>query len=96
MIAAIMTMVMMASDPAPVAVAATPPSEPTPAKTLVQTARDNLDQAQQIYTQSCGDRAYGAYDDLCEQLSAQMRQSRIDLDKMEREAAKTAGAKPRS
>jgi hypothetical protein len=96
MIAAILAMLMTAADPAPPPAAAPPPPPPQAEKTPLQTARDNLDQAQQIYTQSCGDRAYGAYDDLCGQLSAQLRQYRIDLDKLEREGGKTAAVRPRS
>jgi hypothetical protein len=95
MIAAIMAMLTAAGDPAPPTPNAPPPA-PEVARTPLQTARDNLDQAQQIYTQSCGDRAYGAYDDLCEQLSAQVRQYRIDVDKLVREAAEMRPAKPRS
>jgi hypothetical protein len=87
MIVAVMSVLLAASDPA--AAPASLPPDP-PAKSPVQVARDNLDQAQQIYTQSCGDRAYGAYDDLCEQLSIQLRQYRIELDKLERAAADEA------
>jgi hypothetical protein len=96
MIAAIMAMLMTAMDPAPPPAAAADPSPaPQVGKTPLQTARDNLDQAQQIYTQSCGDRAYGAYDDLCEQLSTQLRQYRIDLDKLAREGDKGNPVRPK-
>ncbi len=97
MIAAILAMLVIVTDPAPPAViAAAQPPAPEVAKTPLQTAQDNLDQTQQIYTQSCGDRAYGAYDDLCEQLSTQIRQYRIELDKQQREATKGGAPRPRS
>ena len=52
------------------------------------------------HQQSCADRAYGAYDDLCEQLSIQMRQIRNEVDKLERAEAqkptKAQTARPKS
>ena len=90
MIGLMLTVLVAAVDPA-ASTKAPPPPAPLPQKSPVQTARDNLEQAQQIYTQSCGDRAYGAYDDLCEQLSIQIRQYHVSLDKLERAAA---AAKP--
>jgi hypothetical protein len=68
--------------------------------TPLKEAHGRLDRAQRIYQQSCADRAYGAYDDLCEQLSIQMRQIRNEVDKLERAEAqkptKTQTAQPKS
>jgi hypothetical protein len=52
----------------------------------LQTAQDNWRRAQQLYEESCQNRAYGAYDDLCDQLSRQVRQFRVELDRQERAA----------
>lgn len=56
-------------------------------KSAVNDAQNNFAQAQQVYAQSCSDRAYGAYVDLCDQLSKQVHQYRIELDKLEHAAA---------
>jgi hypothetical protein len=68
-----------AQTAAPVAATAAPPA--------ASNAQDNYDRAAQIYAQTCDDRAYGAYDDLCDQLQKQLHQYRIELDRQAREAA---------
>jgi hypothetical protein len=89
MIAAVMATLLAAADPASGAAPAQIPPAPVE-KSPLQTARENLAQAEQIYAQSCGDRAYAAYDDLCEQLSIQVRNFHIDVDKLERTSAAKA------
>jgi len=86
MLAAVMATLLLAasqvSDPAP----SVPTAPPQPTSTPLSDARDNLDRAQAIYTQSCSDRSYGAYDDLCNQLAAQVKQYHIELDRLQRAA----------
>jgi hypothetical protein len=78
---------MLAVEAQAAAPSQTPPSPPP--DPIVET-QNNLDQAEQVYMQSCGDRAYAAYDDLCSQLKTQIHQYRIDLDQLKRTAAATA------
>ncbi len=39
----------------------------------------NLAALQQLYAQSCGSRGYAAYDDVCNQISRQIRQAEVEL-----------------
>ena len=61
---------------------ATPPADPPP-----KSAPERLADLRVMYDQTCGNRAYGAYDDLCETLSDQIR-------KAQREIAMPARPKP--
>ena len=47
---------------------APPPDDPAE---LARTA----EAVQEIYVQSCGSREYGAYDDICNQLQAQVKEA---------------------
>jgi hypothetical protein len=58
-----------------------------PQKSALDQARENLENAEQIYAQSCSDRAYGSYDDLCDQISRQVHQYHVDVDRLQREAS---------
>jgi hypothetical protein len=68
---------------------------PPPTSTPLSEAKDNLDRAEALYTQSCGDRSYGAYDDLCSQLGAQVKQYRVELDRQQRAADRESSASRR-
>ena len=73
------TQPMAAPLPAPMAAApAKPPADDPPEKPLAERIAD----LKVLWTQTCGNRAYGAYDDLCQNLGDQIRQA-------EREARKT-------
>jgi hypothetical protein len=75
---------------------ATAVADPLPAVAAPATTsntQNDYDRAAQIYDQTCNDRSYGAYDDLCDQLQKQIRQYRIQLDRQAREAA-SKPAKP--
>lgn len=65
---------LLAADPAASAVAPSPVDE----------AQANYDRVEQIYTQSCADRSYAAYDDLCDQLKSQVHAYRVQLDRAQR------------
>ena len=80
---------MAPPDPTPADPAPTPPppSAPDTGASAVKDQQDKLDRMQQVYDQSCGNRGYAAYDDICNQLTAQLREVRIDLDKLQRDAA---------
>jgi hypothetical protein len=80
--------VMLATGQAGAPPAVSPP-EPA-AKSALAAAQDNVDQAQQLYLQSCSDRAYGSYDDICGQLAERVRQERVELDRLQRTAEKNA------
>jgi hypothetical protein len=75
---------LLAADPAAAAVAATPASAPTSA---LDEAQANYERVEALYSQSCADRSYGAYDDLCDQLKTQMHNYRVELDRAEHAAA---------
>ena len=66
-------------------------ADSSPASALTK-AQNDWEDAQQVYLQSCSDRAYGAYDDLCGQLAGQVKQYRIKLDRLQRAAPRTSGA----
>jgi hypothetical protein len=73
--------VLLAADPA--AAAAAPAPAPTSA---LDEAQANYERAEDLYNQSCADRSYGAYDDLCDQLKTQMHNYRVELDRAEHAA----------
>ena len=50
---------------------------------------------QQMYDQSCAAREYGAYDDLCDQLSQQLKAIRVQADREARRRAAGARRHPR-
>ena len=50
----------------------------------------SLAELQQMYDQSCAAREYGAYDDLCDQLSHQLRDARVEADRAARRKAQEA------
>ena len=55
----------------------------------------NLEQLQQMYDQSCAGREYGAYDDLCDELSHQVRAAQADADRAaRRKPVKAHAAQP--
>ena len=72
------------------AAAAAAQSAPTPEE--IRAARDTYERAQQVYRDSCQERAYGAYDDLCNQLGQQVRQYQLDLDRLEHGRRQKEGA----
>jgi hypothetical protein len=79
-----------AAAAAPTAQTAAPIAAPVAAPVAAQAAsnaKDDYDRVAQIYAQTCDDRAYGSYDDLCDPLQKQLRQYRIELDRQAREAA---------
>jgi hypothetical protein len=74
--------------------AVTPPGEPVspPPPSPLQKAQRDWEDAQTVYLQSCSDRAYGAYDDLCSQLAGEVKQFRIKVDRLERAGPAKAAA----
>ncbi len=66
--------------PAPQTVAPAPAPDADP----VTTARDNLEHAETLFAQSCSNRSYGSYDDLCNELSGQVHQYHVALDRLVR------------
>ena len=69
--------------------AAEPPAAPA------DDTATSLAELQQMYDQSCAAREYGAYDDLCDQLSHQLRDARIEADRESRRKAAEARRHPR-
>jgi len=97
----ILALLITAADPKGAAPASAPSAvQPNPAATAaaqLKAAQDTYDRAVQLYKDSCEERAYGAYDDLCGQLRQQIHQYRVDLDRQERLAGDQAGgARPHS
>ena len=68
-------------------------AEPPPA--LADDPSTSLAELQQMYDQSCAAREYGAYDDLCDQLSHQLRDARVEADREARRKAADARRHPR-
>ena len=92
MIALALAVAALALEPAPAATAA-PSAAPAPANATAEAdpppkpAKERLAELKLVYDQTCRQRAYGAYDDLCETLGDQ-------IHKVEREiAAKPAAHK---
>jgi len=73
---------------APVAAPVVPPADADP----VTTARDNLERAEALFAQSCAARSYGSYDDICSELSGQVHQYHVTLDRLVR--AQSSKKKP--
>ncbi len=90
MIAPIIALLLLAGDgqaaPSPNNPAPTEPPATTPQKAALDQALSNLENAEQLYDQSCSNRAYGAYDDLCYQISRQVHQYHVDVDRLKRES----------
>ena len=85
MIALALAVAALALEPAPAATAA-PSAAPAPANATAEAdpppkpAKERLAELKLVYDQTCRQRAYGAYDDLCETLGDQ-------IHKVEREIA---------
>lgn len=71
---------MIAILAALVLAASTPPSDGAPSEDQATT----LEQLKQLYDQSCAGREYGAYDDICDQLSHQVKAAQHELDRAAR------------
>jgi hypothetical protein len=69
---------LAAADPA-----APPPADPPPAPAAVR-----LDEARTLYQHTCQDRAYGSYDDLCNDLKSQIAALAREADREAKLAAK--------
>ena len=83
-----------AAPPAPGAVPPASPAGPASSAAAPQDAASSLDGLQQIYQQSCANREYGAFDDLCDQLSKQIRQARAQANRDARAAARKSRSTP--
>ncbi|MEW6596721.1 MAG: hypothetical protein AB1429_04395 [Pseudomonadota bacterium] len=68
---------MMLSLVLAAAVAAAAPSPSPPA----DAAQARIDELKQMYDQSCRQRAYGSYDDVCDNLRKQIHEAEADLRK---------------
>jgi hypothetical protein len=75
-----------AQPPATAAPAASPPAAAPPGPEGDDTA-SSIAGLQQMYDQSCAAREYGAYDDLCDQLSQQLKAARVEADREARRKA---------
>ena len=76
------------------ALASTEPAvAPAPEPPEASTA-DKLDQVRLLYQKTCGERAYGSYDDLCNEMKAQISAYERDLRKEARDAEKAKAQKP--
>ena len=73
---------------AAVATVAAGSADPAPAPT------DTVAAVRAMYEQSCQERAYGSYDDLCNGLKAQLKQAEQDARKAANQRAKAAKAAP--
>ena len=52
----------------------------------------DVDGLQQVYDQSCAAREYGAFDDLCDQLSHRLHEARVEADREARRKRARHGA----
>ena len=103
MVAVVMATLLLATTAVSAPASSAPMSSPSqastpPASTPLSDAKDNLERVQALYTESCGDRSYGAYDDLCNQLATQVKQYHVELDRLQRAADResTSSAHPKS
>jgi hypothetical protein len=85
MIPLALILALASTEPTPAA----PAPEPPPASTS-----DKLDEVRLLYQKTCGDRAYGSYDDLCNEMKAQISAYERDLRKEARDAEKAKAQKP--
>jgi hypothetical protein len=69
MLSLILAAAVAAASPAPV------PNAPT------DDTQARMDELKQMYDQSCRQRAYGSYDDLCDNLRKQIREAEAELRK---------------
>lgn len=69
MLSLILAAAVVAASPAPVSV---PPADDAQAR---------MDELKLVYDQSCRQRAYGSYDDVCDNLRKQIREAEVDLRK---------------
>ena len=67
--------------------ASAPPGDATPTEDPAAT----LEQLQQIYEQSCAGREFGAYDDICDQLSHQVKAAQAEVNRAARRQAGDRG-----
>ena len=88
MIALILALALTQGTPAPTADTLAPTAQSTPAP--VTAAPDPPDPADQlralqtVFDQSCGQKAYGSYDDLCSSLTDQIRAYRREAERTRR------------
>jgi hypothetical protein len=88
MIGTMLALLVAAAQASPLP-AAPPLSAPAEAPlSPLEAARENAARVEQLYAQSCGVRAYAAYDDLCGPLGDEVHRNRVALDRLEREAAR--------
>ena len=99
----VLALLALAAAGQPVAgpLAAAPPAQPPPAVEPATRPEDDdtassLPGLQQMYDQSCAAREYGAYDDLCDQLSHQLKAARVEAGRQARRQAAEARRHPRS
>jgi hypothetical protein len=69
MLSLILAAAVAAASPAP---ASAPPAD---------TAQARMDELKLVYDQSCRQRAYGSYDDVCDNLRKQIHEAEADLRK---------------
>lgn len=69
MLSLILAAAVSVASPAPVSA---PPAD---------AAQARMDELKQLYDQSCRQRAYGSYDDLCDNLRKQIHEAEVELRK---------------
>lgn len=52
----------------------------------------NVEALKQLYAQSCGSRGYAAYDDVCEQITRQLREAEAQVRRQHRPTKAPAAA----
>ncbi len=87
--AAILAAATVATEPPP-ATAPPPPAPPAAAEAGQLSAAQQLKALQDIYAQSCGDRAYGSFEDAC----FDMRKNIRNVEKQARKEAQQTQRKP--
>ena len=95
MIALILAIALTQAAPPPTADTLAPSAPLAPAP--VTAAPDPIDQLralQAVFDQSCGQKAYGSYDDLCSSLTEQIRVYRREADRTRRAPPPARDDKP--
>jgi len=75
------------APPAASAPAAAAPAKPSAEEPPEKPLAERIADLKVLWTQTCGNRAYGAYDDLCQNLGDQIRQAERDARKAKARSA---------
>ena len=86
--------VQVQAQAAPVAAAAAPAKPAAQDEPPPKSLEEHLAGLRVLWTQTCGNRAYGAYDDLCQNLGDQIRRAERDARRAHPKSGLAAAPRP--